>query len=375
MTSDFRDWEDEDDPPPLPRPRRRPSDPLLAPLSEAVEALSRLDARVEAASAAVRDGFVAALAFREAAGMLAAAQAWVHPRDLALRDLALTGAYDAAATAGAAAAALPNTLPADGGGTPSGWVEGDLAGLIRDEAAVPAALHLSRLLRHLPRRRDPLATAETAAPLLSPLGARALDPAAFLRWRDGLLPVAASARTPLSTPPLLAAAAAARGWMESGIVPDPTPAQALAVAALRLGQARVPRVIPLPVWSGWPAIGRPYHDGLPRLRSGLAPPQAEWEADFLRLVAEAARAGLRDLARLLAAEATGRSLAARGGARSRLGAALDEVLRVPALTPKALAARIGVTHQAALRLLAVLAEAGVVAEITGRRSFRAFAVL
>ena len=100
-----------------------------------------------------------------------------------------------------------------------------------------------------------------------------------------------------------------------------------------------------------------------------------WEGHFLRLVAESARAGLRELDRMAAAEATGRALAATGGARSRLGAAVEAVLRHPALTPKTLAARIGVTHQAALRLLAVLAQAGVVAEITGRRSFRAFSVL
>lgn len=371
----IRDWEEEEDPPPLPR-RTVPRDPLLVPLAEAVEALTRLDARTEVASEAVREGCIAALAFREAAGMLAAAHAWVHPRDLALREQTLTGAFDAAARSGAASAALPNTLPAADAGTMAGWGGDDLAGLVRDEAAVPAALHLARLLRRLPRRRDPLAGADTAAPLLVPLGGGAgLDPAAFLRWRSTLPPVVATARVPLAVPPLLAAAAAARSWMEAAIVPHPTPAQALAVAALRLASARIPAVIPLVAWSGWPGIGRPYQDGLPRVRSGLVADGAGWEADFLRLVAESARAGLRELDRLGAAEATGRALAAQSGARSRLGAAVEAVLREPALTPKALAGRIGVTHQAALRLLAVLAQAGVVAEITGRRSFRAFSVL
>lgn len=371
----IREWEDDDDPPP---PPRRPAgrDPLLVPLAEAVEALARLDARTEAASEAVREGIIAALALREAAGMLAAAHAWVHPRDLALREQALTGAFDAAAHAGSASAALPNTLPATGAATMAGWSGADLAGLVRDEAAVPAALHLARLLRRLRRRRDALASADQAEPLLAPLGGRArLDPAAFLRWRDGLPPVVGSARAPLTVPPLLAAATAARSWMEAAIVPHPTPAQALAVAALRLAAAPVPAVIPLVAWSGWPGIGRPYQDGLPRVRSGQVPESAGWEGDFLRLVAESARGGLRELDRLARAEATGRALAAQGGARSRLGAAVEAVLREPALTPKALAERIGVTHQAALQLLAALAEAGVVAEITGRRSFRAFSVL
>lgn len=366
-------WEDE---PEFPLPSRLkpiPSpDPLLVPLAEAVEALTRLDARAEAASEPVREGLVAALAFREAAGMLAAAHAWVHPRDLALREAALTGAFDAAVRAGSATAALPNTLPADHSGGSAGWAADDLASLVRDEAAVPAALHLARLLRGLPRRRGCFATADTVIALLAPLGVRALDPLAFQRWRDSLPPVAGSARAPLSVPPLLAAAAAAHGWMEAGLVAHPTPAQALAVAALWLGTARLPAVIPLTVWSGWPAIGRPYHDGLPRVR---VPGGMGWEGDFLRLVGESARAGLRELSRLESAQATARALAGRVGARSRLGAAVDAVLRVPVLTPKALARRIGVTHQAALRLLAVLAEAGVVAEVTGRRSFRAFSVL
>src|SRR5215218_5274542 len=49
------------------------------------------------------------LAFREAAGCLAAEHAWVHPHDLALRDLRLTGGFDAVVRAGAPAHALPNT--------------------------------------------------------------------------------------------------------------------------------------------------------------------------------------------------------------------------------------------------------------------------
>ena len=35
--------------------------------------------------------------------------AWVHPHDLALRDLLLTGGFDAAVRAGVPAHALPNT--------------------------------------------------------------------------------------------------------------------------------------------------------------------------------------------------------------------------------------------------------------------------
>jgi DNA-binding MarR family transcriptional regulator len=61
--------------------------------------------------------------------------------------------------------------------------------------------------------------------------------------------------------------------------------------------------------------------------------------------------------------------------RARLPAALDAVLRSPVLTPKGLAAGLAITVQTATGLLRELREAKLVTEITGRRSFRAFAVM
>ena len=60
--------------------------------------------------------------------------------------------------------------------------------------------------------------------------------------------------------------------------------------------------------------------------------------------------------------------------RSRLPDALDALLRVPALTPKALAARLKVAPQTGTALLRELQGRGVVREVTGRGSFRAFAI-
>ena len=127
--------EDNDDPPLRPtwdetedetdidlrRPQARPaglqdqSDPadawdaLLVPLCEAADALARLDARTEAAAAAIREGLIARLAYLEAAGFLAHAHAWAHPLDLALRERGLT-ASAALAAAGGADRALPQTV-------------------------------------------------------------------------------------------------------------------------------------------------------------------------------------------------------------------------------------------------------------------------
>lgn len=94
-----------------------------------------------------------------------------------------------------------------------------------------------------------------------------------------------------------------------------------------------------------------------------------WLGAFLQLLTEAARAAMRELDRLLTVAERGRALSAGCDRRARLPAALDAVLRSPVLTPKALSAD---RHTALLRDLRV---AELVMEITGRRSFRAFAVM
>jgi DNA-binding transcriptional ArsR family regulator len=178
---------------------------------------------------------------------------------------------------------------------------------------------------------------------------------------------------------LLSAAQAAAAWMEDGIVEQPTAAQALAAAALLLRRAGALRVIPLVVWAAYPLLGLGDPDALPWLRGEVARrltghDSATWAVSFLAMAAEAARAGLRELDRLQAAATAGAALTTRDP-RARLDDALAAVLRHPALTPAMLAQRLGITPQAASRLLARLAAAGIVTEITGRKSFRAFAIM
>ena len=181
-------------------------------------------------------------------------------------------------------------------------------------------------------------------------------------------------------PPLLQAAAAAAGWMEAGAVEQPDAVQALAIAALFLARTGALRTIPLPCWAAWPVLGRAGAgaENLPRLRPETArrltgADSASWAVSFLALAAEAARAGARELDRLQAAAAAGAKLAADLDKRSRLAAAVDVVVSVPVVTPKGLGEELAVTPQAANRLLGVLEKAGVVREVTGRGSFRAFA--
>jgi len=60
--------------------------------------------------------------------------------------------------------------------------------------------------------------------------------------------------------------------------------------------------------------------------------------------------------------------------RSRRSDAVEVLLRLPALTPEALAARLKITPQTGTALLRELREAGFVRENTGRGSCHAFAL-
>jgi hypothetical protein len=181
-------------------------------------------------------------------------------------------------------------------------------------------------------------------------------------------------------PPLLAVARAAQGWMEAGLTERPDPLHALLAAIGRCGSEGPARSVFVPVWAAYPAVGFATRDALPGLRSDAADRVAGrgrpviWPLAFLHLVAESARMALRELDRLEAAAAQGRGVVAGGDKRSRLPDALDALLRAPALTPKALAARLKVAPQTGTALLRALQGRGVVREVTGRGSFRAFAI-
>jgi hypothetical protein len=358
---------------------------LLTPLSDAADALGRLDARAAAAGEAIRDGLVTRMAFAEAAGFLAHAHAWVHPLDLCLRDLGLTGSVALTAT-GSGRRVLPQTFRAAGGA--KDWTDPSFDRMAGGDRIVADAIALARALRQLPGRGATtlFGSAITAAETLGALGAGWLDPAAFTTWWKDHAPVSAPSRgrhgagwsPPL--PPLLIATWAAKAWLTAGLTAQPAPHLALFSAAALLTRSGATRAVFLPVWAAYPAAGFGDRDALPTLRTDAAARVAgegrpvHWPLVFLHLVAESARAGLRELDRLEVAAEKGRGVIAGCDKRARLPHALDALLRAPVLTPKALAGRLKVAPQTGTALLRELEGRGVVREVTGRGSFRAFAL-
>ena len=270
---------------------------------------------------AVRDGLIARMAFAEAAGWLAHAHAWVHPLDLALRDLGLT-APTALAAVGAGHRALPQTF--DGPAEHPDWADPPFEAMAEGDRAVAAALTLARLLRRQPKNTggSTFAGATEAAETLASLGAGGLNEETFAAWwsAHGPKPDVRRRRYGMRggeggdppRPPLLLAAHAAQSWMAAGITEPPAPAQALFAATGLFARAGVTRAVFLPVWAAYPAVGFGDRDHLPSLRSDAADRllgrdrPVTWPFAFLHLVAESARAALRELDRLEAAAEQGR---------------------------------------------------------------------
>ena len=392
-------WEDTPDETDADRGLRQPrpefTDPtdepraLLIPLCAATDALARLDARTEAADNPVREGLIARLAITEAAGCLTHVHAWAHPLDLALREAGLTASTALAAT-GDGRRTLPQTF--SGPAAPRDWTDPPFEALADSDRSMAEALALARALRCLACRTGTTTATDTTDVMaaLQALGTGAPDPARVAPWWCVLASPPVSRRprfgrwrgeeAPPSLPALLIAAEVAETWMEASFTADPTPAQAVFLAAAVLARSGPTRHIFLPVWAAYPALGFGDRATLPTLRSDAADrllgwgPRVTWPLTFLHLVAESARMGLRELERLEAAATKGRALTTHADKRSRLPDTVDALLRSPALAPKALAAKLRIAPQTATALLRDLQARGIIRELTGRGSFRAFAI-
>ena len=349
-------WETEDEETPPGTPPRRQSaaapdyaHPLLAPLARAQHAVSRLDARAEAAAPVIAEGLRARLALREAAGWLAWARFSIHPRDLALRDAGLTGAYGPAALADRLAAELPATT-----------AQGTIFELAPSDLAVHQALSMARYWRRLAEMRSwrPLADVAAMRELLALLGAgQPANDAEIAEWLADI-----SFRRP-AAPALIQAGLGARAWMNRAAVKEPLTLDGIFLAACLWRASGFGRAISLPFWLA-------PETQLNRLgpRVGIT-----WMAGFLECVIAAATTALGDLDRLQAVADKGQMLTAPT-ARSKLPAALEAVLRAPVVTAAGLAKSLRITPQGALGLLRQLQKEGLIHEATGRASWQGFTI-
>ncbi len=283
-------------------------------LADATDALARLDARAAASPTPSGRGCIARMAFAEAAGWLAHTHAWVHPLDLALRDLGLTA---------------PTALAAVGAGTapcrrPSPGPPRTATGPIRRSRRWPGLTARSPRHWHSPgccaaspenTGRTQFASATAAAETLASLGAGELDEENLSAWWSAHAPQPDARRRrygmrggeggdpPL--PPLLHAAHAAQS-LDGGRHHRAPGARPRAARRDRPGRPRRRRPAPCSSPSGRPT--RPPASAiathLPTLRSDAADRlvgrgrPVTWPFAFLHLVAESARAGLRELDRL-----------------------------------------------------------------------------
>jgi hypothetical protein len=343
--------EDETDLEPPARSLRRTIDakepgydhPLLAPLAKAQHLMTRLETRIEIASAPVVEGLLNRMAYLEASGWISHTHVWIHPMDLARRDRGLAGSYGPAFREGKLSALIPLTIAAES------EFEEPPSDIIVDQA-----LRMARLWRRLAELRTwrPL---DDVAETLEMLGSGAAPITAIDDWISG---VSNSARFPT----LIRAGLAARDWdNQPGVNPKSPAAIILASCVWREGLPR--HRIPLPLWAA-PELR---HNRL-ELKTGV-----EWMAVFLNSVADAARVGIAELDRLQHAADKGRDLG--GTKRSRLSAALDVALRVPFVTASDVVTSLNVSFPAALKFLQDLKKAGVIREATSRKSWRAYSIV
>ena len=226
--------------------------PLLDRVARAQDAVTSLETRVETASAAVAEGLLARLSYREAAGWLGYAHVWIYPHDLALRDRSVTGSYGAAFRAGRLDREIPATAAREGvlDASPS-------------DIFIDQALRLARLWRRLAELRTwrPLTDAATVEEILQSLGCRgALDEFEIADW----LAISGS----FTGPRLIRCGRAARDWMSRSTVEPRNPDGVfLAACVWRHGHFRP---LPLPFWSA----PEPHHYRRD-LHIGIA-----WMADF-----------------------------------------------------------------------------------------------
>lgn len=313
---------------------------LVQDLMTATAALARLDERIAGAAPSVRAGWTARLLLEDAAAA-ARLDGWLtDPRRLLELDLGLAREANA----------------------------DDSKGLL--------VLQLLRAaLRRSPRHLYQPAKLMAAAGLRQPSAKRRRAPV-LPPWVELFLPDRDQVRNALSKaldrealtvlgqrPALLGAADLLQRWHESGAatVLGGTLGRHLTSAWLvRKGLLQVS----LPLASvGWLGSRGAY---LPNDRE-------HWPAAFIEGLTRAADRGLQLETRLAAFRRSLLEVAEAAGSKSALPRVVEVLVARPAVTSAGLAAELGITPRAALGILSDLQARGLVVDMMGRKSFRAWA--
>jgi hypothetical protein len=306
-------------------------DGVVAAMEAAAAGLARLDERLGAAPPAVTEGWSRRMALEEASASARLDGEWSDAEDLLLAE---AGVLDGppGPQLGATLRVLDMVRLAQRRRPRSFWTPGRLA----------------RVMDALP--------GDAAADLTG----RGLDQ----MWRGqvwrGLQRVLAADRIAAwkGRGALLGAADILRAWHDEGLAGllGATPGRLLAAAwPWRLGTTRI---LALPV--SWGFVG---------LANGYAPESPDWDRFFLEAAARGSRRGGDLLDRLVRSHARLAEGARGQRSSSRLPLLADLLTRQPAVSTRQAAEALGTSRQGALNLLQELRAAGLVREISGRRSY------
>jgi hypothetical protein len=301
-------------------------DGVVAAMEAAAAGLARLDERLGAAPQAVTEGWSRRMALEEASASARLDGDWSDAEDLLLAE---AGVLDGppGPQLGATLRVLDMVRLAQRRRPRSFWTPGRLARVMdampRDAAADLTERGLDQVWHGLQR---------------------VLAPDRIAAWKG--------------RGALLGAADILGAWHGEGLAGllGGTPGRLLAAAwPWRLGTTRI---LALPV--SWGFVG---------LARGYAPESPDWQRFFLEAAARGSRRGSDLLDRLVRSHAR-LAEGARGQRRSsRLPLLADLLTRQPAVSTRQAAEALGTSKQGALNLLQELRAAGLVREISGRRSY------
>lgn len=356
-------WEDDDEPSkPLlhqTTPVFKPSGPsgAITAIATAEDVISRLDASCSVCHVRIRNGLIARLAYREAAGWLTSITQWIHPNDLALRDIGLTGSFSAAALIGNLSNELPNTIGNED--------QEDYFGTLPEDHAIDIALNYARFVKRIAlfKTWNPLSSLNDMIEVMSKLGLdRYTTKSIYEIWSD----------TPLSDdqPKLVYAIKKALVWRELDQEAHRGYADlrcSFIMAALMKSNERL-RTVVLPIWSGQPILQSRLNSESPFVKG------EETVNACLKLIIESVHSTSRELLRLSDIHESLNDFIKKSTSRSKMPTVIDILFKYPILTPKALTNILKISDRSATGLLSELMKAKLIRESTGRKSYRGFLI-